>query len=50
MLGDYDFMFSRYNPVQGHWMSPDPADWQEIGLTNPQIRNRIRSCWQTVEL
>ena len=40
MLGDYDFMFRRYNPVQGRWMSPDPAGLAAVDSTNPQTWNR----------
>jgi RHS repeat-associated protein len=36
----YDFMFRKYNPNHGRWMSPDPAGSAAVSLTNPQSWNR----------
>jgi len=36
----YDFMFREYNPVQGRWMSPDPAGLAAVDITSPQTWNR----------
>ena len=38
--GLHDFMFRRYNPVHGRWMSPDPAGLGAVDLSNPQSLNR----------
>jgi RHS repeat-associated protein len=38
--GLYDFMYRRYNPVQGRWISPDPAGMAAVDLSNPQSWNR----------
>lgn len=35
-----DFMFRRYNPVQGRWISPDPAGLAAVNPLNPQSWNR----------
>ncbi len=35
-----DFMFRRYAPVQGRWISPDPAGTAAVDPTNPQSWNR----------
>jgi RHS repeat-associated protein len=35
-----DFMFRRYNPTQGRWISPDPAGLAAVDPTNPQSWNR----------
>jgi RHS repeat-associated protein len=35
-----DFMFRRYNPTQGRWISPDPAGLAAVNPTNPQTWNR----------
>jgi RHS repeat-associated protein len=35
-----DFMFRRYNPTQGRWISPDPLGRGAVKLTNPQSWNR----------
>ena len=36
----YDFMFREYSPVQGRWISPDPAGVAAVDITNPQTWNR----------
>ena len=38
--GLYDFMFREYSPVQGRWISPDPAGLAAVDITNPQSWNR----------
>src|SRR5581483_10574675 len=38
--GFYDFMFREYSPVQGRWISPDPAGISAAELSNPQSWNR----------
>ncbi len=35
-----DFMFRRYNPTQGRWISPDPAGLAAVNPANPQTWNR----------
>jgi RHS repeat-associated protein len=35
-----DFMFRRYSPVQGRWISPDPAGLGAVDPSNPQTWNR----------
>jgi RHS repeat-associated protein len=35
-----DFMFRRYNPTQGRWVSPDPAGLAAVDPTSPQSWNR----------
>ncbi len=35
-----DFMFRRYSPVQGRWISPDPAGLGAVNPSNPQSWNR----------
>ncbi len=35
-----DFMFRRYSPVQGRWISPDPSGLAAVDPTNPQSWNR----------
>ncbi|HET7103032.1 MAG TPA: RHS repeat-associated core domain-containing protein [Terracidiphilus sp.] len=38
--GVYDFLFRKYDPSAGRWMSPDPAGWAAVDLTNPQSLSR----------
>jgi len=38
--GMYDFMLRKYNPVQGRWLSPDPAGLGAVDPANPQTWNR----------
>jgi RHS repeat-associated protein len=38
--GIYDFMFRKYSPVQGRWISPDPAGVGAADPSNPQSWNR----------
>lgn len=35
-----DFLYRRYNPTQGRWISPDPAGLGAVNPANPQTRNR----------
>jgi RHS repeat-associated protein len=35
-----DFTYRRYAPVQGRWISPDPAGLAAVDPTNPQTWNR----------
>jgi RHS repeat-associated protein len=35
-----DFTFRRYSPVQGRWISPDPAGLAAVNPANPQTWNR----------
>jgi RHS repeat-associated protein len=35
-----DFLFRRYSPVQGRWISPDPAGMSAADPSNPQSWNR----------
>jgi RHS repeat-associated protein len=36
----YDFMFRKYHPGHGRWMSPDPAGIHSVNLRTPQTWNR----------
>jgi RHS repeat-associated protein len=38
--GLYDFQYREYSPVQGRWVSPDPAGPQSVDFSNPQSWNR----------
>ncbi len=38
--GLYDFPFREYSPVQGRWISPDPAGEGAVSLGSPQTWNR----------
>jgi RHS repeat-associated protein len=38
--GTYDFLFRKYDPAAGRWLSPDPAGWGAVDMTNPQTFNR----------
>jgi RHS repeat-associated protein len=38
--GLYDFLYREYHPVQGRWISPDPAGLGAVDMTNPQTWNR----------
>jgi RHS repeat-associated protein len=35
-----DFPFRQYHPIQGRWISPDPAGLAAVDITNPQTWNR----------
>jgi len=36
----YDFLFRKYDPSAGRWLSPDPYGWGAADLSNPQSINR----------
>jgi RHS repeat-associated protein len=38
--GTYDFLARKYNPVQGRWLSPDPAGLGAANPETPQSWNR----------
>jgi RHS repeat-associated protein len=38
--GTYDFLFRKYSPTQGRWISPDPAGLSAANISNPQSWNR----------
>jgi RHS repeat-associated protein len=38
--GIYDFLFRKYDPSAGRWLSPDPYGWGAVDLTAPQSLNR----------
>jgi RHS repeat-associated protein len=38
--GLFDFLYREYNPVQGRWISPDPAGLAAVNPANPQTWNR----------
>lgn len=38
--GLYDFMFRRFSPSQGRWLSPDPAGLAAANPSDPQTWNR----------
>lgn len=38
--GLYDFLYREYNPVQGRWISPDPAGRGAANPADPQSWNR----------
>ncbi|MGA2234437.1 MAG: RHS repeat-associated core domain-containing protein [Terriglobales bacterium] len=40
VTGYDDFLYREYSPVQGRWMSPDPAGMAAVDSTNPQTWNR----------
>ena len=38
--GAYDFLFRKYDPSAGRWLSPDPAGWSSVSKAQPQSLNR----------
>ena len=38
--GLYDFLYREHTPVQGRWLSPDPAGLAAVNPMNPQSWNR----------
>lgn len=38
--GEYDFLFRKYDPSAGRWLSPDPSGWSAVSLHDPQSLNR----------
>jgi RHS repeat-associated protein len=38
--GEYDFLFRKYDPSAGRWLSPDPAGWKAVAIDDPQSLDR----------
>jgi len=38
--GVYDYLFRKYDPSAGRWLSPDPLGWGAVGLADPQSLDR----------
>lgn len=38
--GVYDYLFRKYDPSAGRWLSPDPYGWNAVDPANPQTLNR----------
>jgi RHS repeat-associated protein len=38
--GVYDYLFRKYDPSAGRWLSPDPYGWGAVSLHRPQSLNR----------
>ncbi len=38
--GVYDYLFRKYDPSAGRWLSPDPYGWNAVDQTTPQSMNR----------
>jgi RHS repeat-associated protein len=38
--GVYDFLFHKYDPSAGRWLSPDPLGWGAVDQMTPQSLNR----------
>ncbi|MGA3080001.1 MAG: RHS repeat-associated core domain-containing protein [Terracidiphilus sp.] len=38
--GVYDFLFRKYDPAAGRWLSPDPSGWKAVNQAYPQSLNR----------
>ena len=38
--GTYDFLYRKYDPSAGRWLSPDPYGWGAVDLSNPQSLSR----------
>jgi len=38
--GVYDYLFRKYDPSAGRWLSPDPYGWNAVSLAHPQSLNR----------
>ncbi len=38
--GMHDFLFRKYNPASGRWLSPDPSGLAAVDATSPQTWNR----------
>ena len=38
--GVYDYLFRKYDPSAGRWLSPDPAGWAAVNATDPQSLDR----------
>lgn len=35
--GVYDYLFRKYDPSAGRWLSPDPLGWGATNQTNPNL-------------
>ncbi len=40
LKGLYDFLYRKYSPVQGRWLTPDPAGLGAVNPGDPQTWNR----------
>jgi RHS repeat-associated protein len=38
--GVYDFLFRKYDPSAGRWLSPDPLGWGAVNQADPQSLDR----------
>jgi RHS repeat-associated protein len=38
--GVYDYLFRKYDPAAGRWLSPDPAGWDAVNQEYPQSLDR----------
>jgi RHS repeat-associated protein len=38
--GVYDYLFRKYDPAAGRWLSPDPSGWKAVSQSYPQSLNR----------
>jgi RHS repeat-associated protein len=38
--GAYDYLFRKYDPAAGRWLSPDPKGWGAVHKAAPQSLNR----------
>ncbi len=38
--GVYDYLFRKYDPTAGRWLSPDPSGWEAVSAAYPQSLNR----------
>ena len=38
--GIYDFLFRKYDPAAGRWLSPDPSGWDATSQDTPQSLDR----------
>ncbi len=38
--GIYDYLFRKYDPSAGRWISPDPSGWAVVSKADPQSLNR----------
>jgi len=38
--GVYDYLFRKYDPSAGRWLSPDPSGWGVVSQADPQSLNR----------
>ena len=38
--GVYDYLFRKYDPSAGRWLSPDPSGWSAVNQYNPQSLDR----------